>query len=180
MLDPEEFKSIWEIAFRWEGMEPLGSDEKKPPDGVVKKIEKLIWAFREKQLQLRDSAGQYVYDNTDSIFDILFLNRTRKILKTCFKRKVYPKSVLDCLFIKRGDLLKWCQEDFTLLPEFWILSTQTSPQATGKTPVSPQGEEEREQEDESFLASLKTGAHRPANPKSATGLVRQEKTSLNE
>jgi hypothetical protein len=37
-------------------------------------------------------------------------------------RKHYPKSALDNLFIKRSDLLKWCKEDFTNLPEFWLES----------------------------------------------------------
>jgi len=123
MLDFEEFKSIWNIAFRWEGLQPPDDDPATIPDGVKKKIEKLIWAFREEQLQLRDSSGQAVYDARNDLIDLLFLNRTRKLLRNCFKQKHYPKSILDGLFIKRADLLKWCKEDFTNLPEFWIENT---------------------------------------------------------
>ena len=104
-------------------MQPPDADISNIPDGVRKKIEKLIWAFREDQLQLRDSTGQPVYDDRSTVFDCLFLNRTRKILKKCYKQKNYPKSALDHLFIKRIDLLKWCKEDFTNLPEFWIDET---------------------------------------------------------
>lgn len=123
MLDLDEFKSIWEIVFCWESLQPPDDDPTSIPDGVRKKIEKLIWAFREEQLKLRDSSGQPVYDSRSDIIDILFLNRTRKLLKRCFKQKRYPKSALDELFIKRSDLLKWCKDDFTNLPEFWIDDT---------------------------------------------------------
>ncbi|MGZ3974327.1 MAG: hypothetical protein ACXWAT_10120 [Methylobacter sp.] len=119
MLDLEEFKTIWEIAFLWEGAQPPDNDPSNIPDGVRKKIEKLIWAFREDQLKLRDADGQYVYDGKD-LLDFLFLNQARKQLRKCYKQKNYPKSVLDNFFIKRSDLLKWCQEDFTTLPEFWV------------------------------------------------------------
>ena len=130
MLDIEEFKSIWEIAFRWEGLQPPVVDPISMPDGVKKKLEKLIWAFRENQLKLRDSAGQYVLDDMNNLFDIIFLNHTRKLLKKCYKQKRYPNSVLDNLFIKRVDLLKWCQEDFTNLPEFWVDDAQEPTNAT--------------------------------------------------
>ena len=120
MLDTEEFKSIWEIAFRWEGLTPLKDDSSNIPDGVQKKFEKLIWAFREHHLKLRDLNGQHVDDDMNSIFEIIFFNRTRKLLKKCYKNKHYPKSALDNLFIKRVDLLKWCKEDFTNLPKFWL------------------------------------------------------------
>ena len=106
MLDIEEFKSIWDIAFLWEGLQPPEDDLSSIPEGVKKKIEKLIWAFREDHLKLRDSSGHAVYDDMSKIFDILFLNRTRKLLKKCYKQKHYPKSALDNLFIKRVDLLK--------------------------------------------------------------------------
>lgn len=118
MLDSEEFKNIWEIAYRWEELQPLDDDSSSIPDGVKRKIEKLIWAFREQQLLLRNSSGQPVYDSKNDLIDILFLNRTRKLLKKCFKQKCYPKSVLDNFFIKRADLLKWCNEDFTNLPPY--------------------------------------------------------------
>ncbi|OAI18270.1 MULTISPECIES: hypothetical protein [Methylomonas] len=123
MLDLEEFKSIWEISYRWEGLQPPDNDLSSIPDGVKKKIEKLIWAFREEQLQLRDSTGQAVYDSRNDLIDLLFLNQTRKLLRKCFKQKHYPKSIFGGLFIKRADLLKWCKEDFTNLPEFWIEDT---------------------------------------------------------
>lgn len=120
MLDSEEFKSIWDIAFLWEGIQPPEDDQSSIPDGVRKKIEKLIWAFREHQLKLRDFEGQLVSDDMNSVFDILFLNKSRKLLKKCYRQKHYPKSALDNLYIKRVDLLKWCKEDFTNLPEFWV------------------------------------------------------------
>ncbi len=67
MLDLDEFKSIWEIVFCWEGLQPPDDDPTSIPDGVKKKIEKLIWAFREEQLKLRDSSGQPVYDSRSDI-----------------------------------------------------------------------------------------------------------------
>ncbi len=133
MLDSEEFKSIWDIAFFWEGLQPPQDDPSHLPDGVVRKIEKLIWAFRECQLTLRDPSGQAVYDEKEHLFEIVFLNRTRKLLKKCYKLKSYPKAALDNKFIKRVDLLKWCTEDFTNLPEFWVNGNLKSPSETSQT-----------------------------------------------
>ena len=153
MLDIEEFKSIWDIAFLWEGLQPPEGDLSSIPEGVKKKIEKLIWAFREDGLKLRDSSGLAVYDDMSKIFDVLFLNRTRKLLKKCYKHKHYPKPTLDNLFIKRVDLLKWCKDDFTNLPEFWLNDVPQSSSQPSQ-PKQPLGRHINQEQDKQLCQAI--------------------------
>jgi len=119
MLNKNDFKSIWEVAHRWEEIEPSDIDPPALNEGVNDKIQKLIWAFRREQLILRNYKGLKVSHPNQSIIDVLFIDWTFFRLNSCLKKKHFPRLLLDRLFVMRSDLLTWCDKDWIEAPEFW-------------------------------------------------------------
>ena len=104
VLDPYEFKSIWEIAFRWENVEPPEGDPEILSDDIAKNIEKLIWAFRRNKVVIRHSSGDRVLK--DDFFEMYFMDRTMIRLNKCLKTKVFPYSLLSQRFAQKRSWLK--------------------------------------------------------------------------
>ena len=159
MLDQDEFKSIWEIAFRWEEMEPPEGDQATLPKEVIKNIERLIWAFRRDRIVLRHSSGIPVTKN--DIIDMLFIDWTIIRLNRCLKKKEFPYSFLSERFTHRAEILKWCEDDYIKPPEFWIGGFRNTVNGINETHVSSSIAPEQE----ALLATLVKGANRHRNSK---------------
>lgn len=119
MLYKTDFKTLWEIAFRWEGLEPPKHDFPELPEAVTENIYRISWAFFRRKFPLRKESGRRVLDGEDLLDEFLF-NRSRNKLIRCLQRKIYPQKFLDGLYILRADLMKWCAEEFIEPPGFWI------------------------------------------------------------
>lgn len=128
MLNRNEFKSIWEVAHRWEEVEPPPSIDNEAVlslERVIDKIERISWAFLRRKFPLRELSGRRILDG-DGILDHFVFNWSRNRLIRCLERKNYPGSFIDGLYVMRGDLLKWCEEEFLTPPEFWMEETNRS------------------------------------------------------
>jgi hypothetical protein len=136
MLNKNDFRSIWDIAHRWEGIEPPEHDPEELSEEVSDKIQKLIWAFRREQITLRHPSGLKVNPDRDDLIDLLILDRTLLKLNKCLKIKKFPRSLINKLFIMRGELLNWCDYDRIEPPAFWddgnTRTTIKDPQPQGK------------------------------------------------
>jgi len=119
MLNQKDFKSIWEIAHLWEGLDPAVADSETPlPEEVIDKTQKLIWGFLRKQFHLRTPSGRKVFQDVE-LFLFFNVSRTRVRLIKYLEQRVYPKSELDQLFIFRSEFLKWCEDEYLDPPAFW-------------------------------------------------------------
>ncbi len=161
MLNQDEFKSLWEIAFRWEHMEPPQNDPSTLPEGVKKKIEQMIWAFRRDRVVLRHASGAPVRTIKDSMFELLFLDWSVIRFSQCLRKKIYPYSFLSKRFAYRAEILQWCEAEYIEPPEFWMGDSQNSfddPRETQITSIL--GPEQT-----AFLETLVNGKHRQKNSK---------------
>lgn len=143
MLNPNEFKSIWEIAHRWEGYDPENSDPRNLPDSVIHRIENISWAFFRRIFPLREFSGRRILDERD-LLSLLIFNWSRNRLIRCIERKTYPKKFLGGLYVLRPDLLKWCVEEFIDPPEFWQPASLGN--KAGKTPIGRHRNEEMDKQ----------------------------------
>ncbi|MDD2770210.1 MAG: hypothetical protein PHT19_15905 [Methylococcus sp.] len=119
MLNRNEFRTIWELAFRWEGLEPPEQEPSELPEGVTDKIDKIIWAFRRERLPLRHPSTLLANPDRDSAIELLFIDRTLFRLRRCQKRKDFRQKLLDQLYVMRPELLDWCDKDRIDPPAFW-------------------------------------------------------------
>lgn len=154
MLDQHNFKSIWEIAYRWENMEPPGDDPENIPEGVKQKIEKQILAFKRDRLALRHPSGILVAK--DDLFDILFMDWTMLRINHHVAKKRFPHSLFAHRFAYRANILRWCEEDYIEPPAFWTgkqTGTSEGFDEIGETPINGYNSPEQQ----ALLSSLVNG-----------------------
>src|SRR3569832_1946362 len=119
MLNLLDFKSIWEIAHLWEGLDPAVADSETPlPEEVIDKTQKLIWGFLRKQFHLRTPSGRKVFQDVELF---LFFNVCRTWLRLIkfLEQSVYPILELDQLFIFRKKKKKKNEDEYLDPPAFW-------------------------------------------------------------
>jgi hypothetical protein len=130
MLNKNDFKSIWETAYRWENVAPPDDDPTDINEDVVDKFFKIYWAFRQEKIPLFHPSGIKVSHINESLFDVLFWDRTQIRHKSYMKKSCFPKAFFDSLFIQRSDFLDWCEKDRIAPPEFWNNGAKTNLQAS--------------------------------------------------
>lgn len=140
MLNRNEFRSIWDLAYRWEGLEPPEKQPSELPDGVVDKIDKLIWGVRRERIPLRHPSSLLVNPTRSNWIDLVIFDR--KFLRLVFYhiRKKFPREFLDRLYIMRPDLLEWCDLERKEPPGFWMPAERQAllsgpVPASGKVPI---------------------------------------------
>lgn len=118
MLHPNDFRSLWELAHLWAGSALDKADPESLPDGVVDKLQKLIWAFMRSKIGLRHKSGRRVLQ--ENMFFLFFnFNRTRVRLAECVTSRHFEKDFLDSLFVMRSEVLIWCADEFLAPPGLW-------------------------------------------------------------
>ncbi len=119
MLHPNDFRSLWELAHVWEGYNPDQTDPVNLPEPVVDKLQKLIWGYLSGQLVLRRARGWRVYQH-DAHLLLFNINRTRvRLADTVTDDTPYDKKFLSGLFVRRAQLLKWCEKEYLTPPKIW-------------------------------------------------------------
>lgn len=156
MLNRDEFKSFWEIAFRWEDQEPPDQDVPVLPEGVQKRLEQLIWAFRREKIAIRHSSGIPVRHG--DLFEMFIMDWTVIRLARCLARKRFPHALLSRRFAYRAEVLKWCEDEYIDLPEFWLTARLNPPDELSATSLS-------NPEHAAFLNTLLNHANRHKNAK---------------
>ena len=119
MLPTNDFRSIWELAHLWEGYNPEQTDPANLPVPVVDKVQKLIWGFLGSHLALRKAKGWRV--PPDNLFLFLFnVNRIRvRLWDIATGERPYDRKFLSGLFVRRAQLLQWCEKEYLAPPKIW-------------------------------------------------------------
>lgn len=163
MLNKNDFRSMWEIAFRWEGIEPPSDDKQDMPEGVIDKLDKLIWAFKRDRIALRYFPGNIVM--REDLFEMLFMDWTMLRFNRCLVRKKFPHSLFANRFAYRADILKWCEDDYIEPPEFWTSIPQSLSSDSEEIGKESLASDYIGPEQKTFIASLVSGVFRHRNSK---------------
>lgn len=135
-----EYESIWNVAHKWVGINSATdiSDIEHLDEKVKIRIQQITRGVMFTHLSLRRADNLLVMDSKN-LFINLFVDWTVfwTIRNVYFKNQIDPEF-LKLYYISRTELLKWCQEQFLALPEFWLEDNSISqiPDAWKNKPAS--------------------------------------------
>ena len=115
-VERREFLSIWEIAFRWEGIEPGARGTANVPENVLMRLRQLIWSASHG-LNCYDASGATISMQTG----LSGVQKTdaRKQLDKAYRNPIYHQGFLRKIFIRRTELTELLPY-MGSVPSFWI------------------------------------------------------------
>ena len=100
-VERREFLSIWEIAFRWEGIEPSTRGTANVPENVLMRLRQLIWSASHG-LSCYDANGASISMQTG----LSGVQKTdaRRQLDKAYRNPIHHQGFLRKIFIRRTEL----------------------------------------------------------------------------
>lgn len=111
-LDTKDFQTVWQLAHNWVGSDPDKSDPKTLSTELKETIHRLMSAITNHDLSVRTRRMPFFQDG--SFFAFIFEFHHYKNFWKCLSRDEFNKAYLDSRYIMRGDVLRWCQNEFRL------------------------------------------------------------------
>lgn len=113
-LDSKDYQTVWQLAHNWVDADPEKSDPNLLPDELKHSIHRLMSAAINQAIPSRTRRFKLFMD--DSFFTWLFdFLHFRKFGK-CLRNDEFDKPYLSSIYLKRGDVLRWCQSEFLSPP----------------------------------------------------------------
>jgi len=116
--DTQEYLSVWEIAHQWEGMDPTQTDQENVPAEIKRRINRVLQAYFRKELPLRKPDG-YRFTGHHWLHTMLNVDNQHEKLWDDLGNDCLDMPLLDCLFVRRGEILHWCNREFIDPPQLW-------------------------------------------------------------
>lgn len=116
-LDSKDYQTIWQLAHNWVGADPEISDSHQLSDDLKHKIHRLLSAAINRAIPSRTRRLQLFMD--ESLFTLMVDFRHFRKFGRCLKNDEFDKAYLSLIYLKRGDVLRWCQSEFLLPPPIW-------------------------------------------------------------
>jgi hypothetical protein len=140
-LDSEDFQTIWQLAHNWVGTDPDQTDPNAPLPELKDAIHRLMSAAYSRTISIRTRRFAVFMD--ESFFTLITdFPHYRKFWK-CLRHDEFNKAYLDSIYVKRGDVLRWCQNEFLSPPPIWQLAEIEN------SPASRNANKEDEEEEDS-------------------------------
>lgn len=116
----EDYQTVWKLAHLWADVPFENSDPTNLPLAVRTYIHRMLSAIANKHIAARNRNRLIFAD--EGAFDFLFfeLFNYMKLLKVQ-RREIFDKPFLDSIYVKRPEVLRWCQTDFLEPPSIWKL-----------------------------------------------------------
>jgi hypothetical protein len=120
-----DYLTVWKLAHNWANVSPDNSDPSALPNEVKQGIHRTLSAIANRAITARNRK-KVIFADEDT-FEFLFFEifNYLKLLKVQ-RKSVYDKSFLDSVYVKRAEVLRWCQNDFLDPPPIWQLSESNS------------------------------------------------------
>lgn len=116
-LDSKDFQTVWQLAHNWVGVSPDKSDPNALSAELKEAIHRLMSAAMNRAISVRTRKFGFFTD--ESFFSFIFeFHHFRRFWK-CLRGDVFDKTYLDSIYLKRGDVLRWCQNEFLPPPPIW-------------------------------------------------------------
>lgn len=116
-LDSKDYHTVWQLAHNWVGADPEKSDPHQLSDELKHSIHRFMSAAINRAIPSRTRRFQLFMD--DSFLSLLFDFRHFKKFSNCLRNDEFDKAYLSSIYLKRGDVLRWCQSEFLSPPPVW-------------------------------------------------------------
>ena len=114
-----ENETIWRVAHKWDNQDPDKSVPENLTPFVKDRIMRLAQAANRQKIGLYKSNNAPVLDSNFVMNMIMDWSIFWQIRNTYWHQK-FDKSILDSLYVSRGDVLRWCKNEFLSEPKFWL------------------------------------------------------------
>ena len=113
-----EILSVWEIAYRWHGIDPDDTESGKIPSNVKETLRELMLALN-LYLNLYDAHNEQIFVEQ---FGLTRVRKTKfaRQLEKYLHEGTFERDFLRSVFIRRDELPKWCRGRDIALPGFWF------------------------------------------------------------
>lgn len=125
-LDSKDYQTVWQLAHNWVGADSLISDQNQLSGELKQSIHRLLSASINHAIPSRTRRFKLFID--DSFFSMLLDFRHTLRISKCLRKDEFDKSYLDSIYLKRSDVLCWCQNEFLLAPPIWQIEYLDAPQ----------------------------------------------------
>ena len=119
-LDSKDFQTVWRLAHNWVGADPDKSDPNALSTELKEAIHRLMSAAISRAITIRTRRMKFFMDET--FLSIIFEFHHYKKFWKCLNGDEFNKAYLDSIYVKRGDVLRWCQNEFHEPPPVWRLA----------------------------------------------------------
>lgn len=113
----EDYQTVWQLAHNWVDADCEKSDSSALSKDLKEAIHRLMSASINRNISVRTRRMIFFTDDSflSCVLDIRHLRRFWK----CLRNNEFDKTYLDSLYLKRGDVLRWCQNEFLSPPPIW-------------------------------------------------------------
>jgi hypothetical protein len=116
-LDTADFSTVWKLAHNWAGLDESLTDEKNPPQHLREAIYRILSAITWNKLSVR-TRTRLIMDDDSSLGFLMDLKYFLRV-KRCLTGGPIYKAHLDELYIKRPEVIAWCESDYLPIPSIW-------------------------------------------------------------
>lgn len=117
--NPQEFLSLWTIAHAWEDLDPQATDTSNIPQSIRERLDMLMLAYIREELSIRQINGyRLLGHHLWHIFLRLDKNHER-LADNLFRKRPLEIDFIDNLFVKRSELIRWCEKEYLEPPACW-------------------------------------------------------------
>ena len=113
----KEYQTVWQLAHNWTGLDQTKSDPNVLSVDLKEMIHRLMHAAFNQAIVIRTRRRAFFIDESflSNVFDF---SHVRKFLN-CLRHDEFNMKYLDSIYVKRGDVLRWCQNEFFSPPSIW-------------------------------------------------------------
>lgn len=113
----EDYQTVWQLAHNWVDADSVRSDPTALSNDLKEALHRLMSASINRNISVRTRRMKIFTDETflSLVLDIRHLRRFWK----CRRNNEFDKAYLDLIYLKRGDVLRWCQNEFFSPLSIW-------------------------------------------------------------
>lgn len=116
-LDNSDYQTVWKLAHNWVSIKPNEYTLPEIPADLKGAIQRLMHAGHNSLIAMRTRRRGIFID--ESLISILIdMGHIRRFMK-CLRHDLIDPIYLDSIYVRRGDVLRWCHQEFYEPPPIW-------------------------------------------------------------
>lgn len=116
-LDSKDYQTVWQLAHNWVGVDPVTSESEQISDELKNAIHRLMHAAINQVIPSR--TRRFILFMDDSFFTMVVDFRHSMKFRKCLRKDEFDKVYLNSIYLKRGDVLRWCLSEYLIPPPIW-------------------------------------------------------------
>jgi len=116
-LDTYDFMTVWKLAHNWSGENPDTSDPENLSEETKEAIYRILNTIGWNRLSVR-TRSRLIMDDDSVLTFILDWRHHLRFLR-CLKSGNFDKAYLDSIYVKRPEVISWCEKEYLPIPPFW-------------------------------------------------------------